>query len=395
MTTPKEVKTLKDNEIFVFGSNLNGSHGGGAALLAKSFGAEEGIGEGLTGQCYAFPTLDKKMKKVSKKSLVASKEKLYKCATENPDKLFLVTKVGCGIAGFKETEVKDIFKGDKPTNIVLPAGWSVIKGYKAFDKGLLCRGMQYELGKWFEHNGEIAPCASGFHFCKSLGDVYSYYSFGSVVCEVESDGEVIDEGNKSVTNRIRLIRILNAETEARNNSNSTSTGNMNTGDWNTGDWNTGNMNTGNMNTGDRNTGNMNTGDRNTGNMNTGDWNTGDRNTGDWNTGDWNTGFFNTKTPDEILVFGKKCKQEVWNRACKPSCLYFDVVKWIDFSDMTDEEKENYPTAKHVGGYLKKLDYKQAFTESMKKASEEDIKLIKKLPNFNKKIFFEISGFEIK
>lgn len=345
MTTPKNITTLKENEIFVFGSNLNGAHGGGAALFAKGFGAQDGIAEGLTGQTYAFPTLDKKMKKVSKKSLIESKKKLYQCAVENPDKVFLVTKLGCGIAGFKESEIKEIFKGEKPTNIILPAGWSIIKGYKAFDEGLLCRGMQYELGKWFEHTGKIEPCTSGFHFCKSLGDVYSYYNFGSVVCEIESDGDVIDDGNKSVTNRIRLLRILDAETEAKNNSNSTSTGYSNTGNW--------------------------------------------------NTGDSNTGFFNTETPKEILVFGKKCKRDVWDKAYKPNCLYFDLVKWIDFSEMTDDEKESYPNAKHVGGYAKKLDYKQAFTESMQKATKEEIELIKKLPNFNKKIFFEISGFEIK
>ena len=66
MTTPNEIKTLKLNEIFVFGSNLNGNHAGGAALLAKDvFSAEDGIGEGPTGQCYAFPTLSKDMQKVS------------------------------------------------------------------------------------------------------------------------------------------------------------------------------------------------------------------------------------------------------------------------------------------------------------------------------------------
>ena len=218
MTTPKNITTLKEKEILVFGSNLNGSHGGGSALQAKNdFGAVEGIGEGLTGQCYAFPTLDKKMKKVSKKALIASKELLYKCAEENPTKTFLVTKVGCGIAGFKEEDIKAIFKGEKPKNVILPAGWATIKGYKAFDKGLICRGFQYEVGKDFYYDQEIRLCNSGFHFCKSLGNVYEYYKFGTdiVVAEIESDGDVIDEENheKSVTNHLRITRILNAEQE--------------------------------------------------------------------------------------------------------------------------------------------------------------------------------------
>ena len=104
--TPEKITKLKKNEIFVFGSNLNGSHAGGAALQAVKFGAVEGVGEGLTGQTYAFPTLDKKMKKVSSTSLKKSVENLYKCAKENEDKTFYVTKVGTGIAGYTEEEMK-------------------------------------------------------------------------------------------------------------------------------------------------------------------------------------------------------------------------------------------------------------------------------------------------
>ena len=86
MTTPKNIEKLKPNQIFVFGSNLNGNHIGGSAKQAlDNFGAIEGQGEGLQGQSYAFPTLDEKMEKVSKKALISSKEKLYKCAEENPD----------------------------------------------------------------------------------------------------------------------------------------------------------------------------------------------------------------------------------------------------------------------------------------------------------------------
>ena len=144
----EQITTLKSNQIFVFGSNLNGSHGGGAAKFAKdNFGAQDGVGEGLTGQSYAFPTLDKKMKKVSKKALIESKKKLYSIAESSPSMEFLVTKVGCGIAGFTEDFMKKIFEGERPLNITLPEGWFIpVIGFKGFDKDFKCRDFQYEVG---------------------------------------------------------------------------------------------------------------------------------------------------------------------------------------------------------------------------------------------------------
>jgi len=299
-----------------------------------------------------------------------------------------------------------------------------VKGYKAFNKGLTCLGFQYELGKDFTMEGKPELCKRGFHFCKNLSDVYYYYTFdteNTVVCEVEVFGDVVDEeeGNKSVTNGIRLLRILNAEQAANNNGNKNighsntghcntgdrNTGHSNTGDRNTGHRNTGHINTGHCNTGDRNTGHSNTGDRNTGHSNTGHSNTGDcntgarntghSNTGHWNTSNFNTGSFNTEEVTEVLVFNKICSKKEWDNAEKPSCLYFSVNEWINFEGMTDEEKKYYGTSKFTGGYMKKLDYKEAFTKSMKNASKEEIELVKKLPNFDAKVFEEISGFKIK
>ena len=388
MTTPENITGLKENQIFVFGSNLSGNHSGGAAALAKEkFDAEDGIGEGLTGQCYAFPTLDTQMKKVSKKFLKEARDRFYQCVESNPNKQFLLTKVGCGIAGFSEEEIKKLFVGDTHSNLVMPAGWKVVRGYKAFEKGLKCRGFQYKFGKNFYHKESLRICKSGFHFCKSLGGVYSYYTYGTdiVVCEVESEGEVIDEdgGEKSVTNHLRITRILNPEEASNNN------GLNNLGHSNTGDWNTGHRNTGDRNTGDRNTGHRNTGDRNTG-----DRNTGHSNTGDWNTSDFNVGSFNTKEIEKILVFNKPCQKKLWDSAKKPYCLYFDTKKWIDYSDMTDEEKTKFPSSKTAGGYVKDIPYKEAFTASMQKATEKDIEQIKALPNFDAGLFEEISGFKI-
>jgi hypothetical protein len=114
---------LNPNEIFVFGSNQRGAHAGGAARLAKEkFGAQEGVGEGLTGQSYAFPTLTASFEKVSQASLEASRDRFFAAARQNPDKTFVLTKVGCGIAGFTEDEIRPLFK-NAPANVILPEDW--------------------------------------------------------------------------------------------------------------------------------------------------------------------------------------------------------------------------------------------------------------------------------
>ena len=176
-----------------------------------------------------------------------------------------------------------------------------MKGYKAFNDDMTCRGYQYEVAKTYSHDGPIKPCEAGFHFCENLYDCFNYYDFPDKprICEVEAVGEVVVEGNKSVTNKITIIRELTwDEVLAAVNTGKDCTGYGNTGNLNTGSLNTGNLNTGSRNTGSRNTGSRNTGNLNTGYWNAGDWNTGDGNTGDWNagygnTGDWNAGDWNT------------------------------------------------------------------------------------------------------
>lgn len=99
------IATLGENEIFVFGSNIQGSHGGGAAWYAyKTFGAEWGVGEGLTGRTYALPTME------GVSSLKHAVEHFIACVKQHPELTFLVTAVGCGIAGYTPQEVAPLFK---------------------------------------------------------------------------------------------------------------------------------------------------------------------------------------------------------------------------------------------------------------------------------------------
>ena len=121
MFTPENIEELKENEIIVVGTNMNGAHGGGAARFAAyRFGLVEGVAEGLSGQTYAFPTLNKDYSKRTLLQMAYSKVKLYQVAEENPEKTFYVTKVGCGIAGFSLEDMRQVFKGPTPENVVLP-----------------------------------------------------------------------------------------------------------------------------------------------------------------------------------------------------------------------------------------------------------------------------------
>ena len=104
--TPERISELKGNEIFVFGSNLEGSHGGGAAKLAyKRVGAVWGEGVGLHGQSYAIPTMQGGVDTI--KPYV---DAFIRFAKRNRHLAFLVTRIGCGIAGFRDEEIAPLFK---------------------------------------------------------------------------------------------------------------------------------------------------------------------------------------------------------------------------------------------------------------------------------------------
>lgn len=167
----------------------------------------------------------------------------------------------------------------------------------------------------------------------------------------------------------------------------------NTGCKNTGSWNAGSHNTGNHNTGNHNTGCYNTGSCNTGDMNTGNYNTGDMNTGAWNSGDMNIGFFNTKH-GPIRMFNKEISMEEFRSIKLPKFLYFDTVIWVPRSKASKEEKSKHAEEiRTLGGFNKELSYKEAFRLAWDNASKEEHKELLNLPNWNNKIFKEISGID--
>ncbi len=104
--TPDYITELKPDEVFVFGSNLAGMHGGGAAYIAfKQFGAVMGCGVGLRGQSYAIPTMQGGVETI--KPYV---DDFIAFAKEHPELFFYATRIGCGIAGFRDKEIAPLFK---------------------------------------------------------------------------------------------------------------------------------------------------------------------------------------------------------------------------------------------------------------------------------------------
>ena len=121
----------------------------------------------------------------------------------------------------------------------------IITGYKATDKNMCCRGFKFELGKWYEHDGELSMCESGFHFCEYPSGPWCYYDDGRIF-EIEAKEVFLSTGPgadlKHVAKKIRLVK----ETTVDGNSN---TGNENTGNWNTGYGNSGDYHSGCLNFG--------------------------------------------------------------------------------------------------------------------------------------------------
>ena len=119
-TTPNFITRLEPNEVFVFGSNLQGMHAGGAARVAlEHFGAVPGQGVGLQGQSYAIPTMQGGVDTIQ-----PYVDEFIDFAKLLPELTFLVTRIGCGIAGFTDGEIAPLFtQAHHVDNIILPPGW--------------------------------------------------------------------------------------------------------------------------------------------------------------------------------------------------------------------------------------------------------------------------------
>ena len=115
--TPERITDLSPDEVFVFGSNLEGFHGGGAAALAfRAFGAKWGKGVGHFGQTYGIPTMHGGVDEIR-----PYVDEFIIYAKRHPELLFLVTKIGCGIAGFTCEEIAPLFSETvNMTNVYLP-----------------------------------------------------------------------------------------------------------------------------------------------------------------------------------------------------------------------------------------------------------------------------------
>jgi hypothetical protein len=122
--SPKWINSLQKGEIFVFGSNSGGYHGGGAAALAMKWGAILGQGVGLQGQTYAIPTVFNTVKKI--KPYV---DEFLAFAKAHPELKFLVTEIGCGIAGFTPGDIAPLFKSaidENIENVYLPESFYTV-----------------------------------------------------------------------------------------------------------------------------------------------------------------------------------------------------------------------------------------------------------------------------
>lgn len=122
--TPENITSLKNNEVFVFGSNLAGIHASGAARVAREcFGAIMGIGVGMQGQSYAIPTMQGGVDTIR-----PYVDGFIEFARQHPELNFYLTRIGCGIAGFKDEQIAPLFDPafDLPNVIMPETFWEII-----------------------------------------------------------------------------------------------------------------------------------------------------------------------------------------------------------------------------------------------------------------------------
>ena len=222
-------------------------------------------------------------------------------------------------------------------------------GYKATDKYGCCRGFKFEVGKTYTKDipkEELECCTDTvFHFCRELSAIEkesNYKLSESRLYEVFA-GDYVRSGDKYGTNSLTILREIEGEEKLEL---------INSGSWNSGSWNS----------------------------------------GSWNSGSWNSGFFNSDEPN-IRMFNKDTNLKRGDINI-PSWCYFSLTVWVSHDTATEEEKEKYKREiETFGGYLKTLEYKEAWKLAWSKASKEEHKQLLKLPNWNNKVFIEITGID--
>ena len=273
---------------------------------------------------------------------------------------------------------------------------------KGFDKDLKCRGFQFEVGKVYDtgYTEGLELCSNTvFHFCDSLDKVHEYYSCideENRYCEIEVLGELIYNGNKCGSNKIKILReITGEELDNLKGHKNGNTGLFNIGRNNSGYANSGDNNSGNCNSGDNNSGYLNSGNANSGDCNSGDNNSGNANSGDWNKCDGSNGIFCTEEPT-IRIFDKdtgmtlnEFRKSKYGKALRSVKL--KLTEWIKY---TEEEMKENKNKRLIGGYLKEYSYKEACANWWIELTEENREIIKSIPNFDKEKFYEITGINI-
>ena len=247
-------------------------------------------------------------------------------------------------------------------------------GYKATDKYGCCRGFKFEVGKTYTKDipkEELECCTDKvFHFCRELSAIEkesTYKLSESRLFEVFA-GDYVRSGDKYGTNSLTILREIKGEEKLE----LIDSGFRNSGSWNSGDFNSGSWNSGDCNSGD--------------------CNSGDCNSGSWNSGSWNSGFFNSDEPN-IRMFNKDTNLKRGDINI-PSWCRFSLTVWVSHDTATEEEKEEHKREiETCGGYLKTLGYKEAWKLAWSKASKEEHKQLLKLPNWNNKVFIEITGID--
>ena len=253
----------------------------------------------------------------------------------------------------------------------------MVKGFKGFNQGLTCRGFQYEIGKTYEYDGNIELCSQGFHFCRKLQDVHTFYNLKeSRICEIVADGKIIDDDKKSVCARISIIRELSREEIDAV---------VNTGKYNTGLFNSGNRNSGNRNSGDWNSGN-----RNSGGCNSGNWNSGD-----WNSGNWNSGYFCACNNSSGVFMSKKVVYEAFNKQLTKE-EYDALIESEGFTLLCRFRLCLFKTRTTKNGKkrLACLSYKASWRVFWQTLTPMQKLKIKRMPHFDTDVFYEITGIRL-